>query len=58
MSQGRNHLRSLPAWWEQTLQRVKTSPFATMSEKEIGRLCEQLAEEALREEQQSASMTN
>ncbi len=56
---GRGNLRKedlpeLPAWWEQTLQRVKNSPFATMSEEEIGQLCEQLAEEAAREEQRSA----
>lgn len=48
-------LPPLPAWWENTLQRVKNSPFATMSEEEIGQLCEQLAEEAAREEQQAAS---
>lgn len=54
----KDDLPALPTWWEQTLQRVKTSPFATMSEEEIGRLCEQLAEDALREEQPSASRAN
>lgn len=54
----KDDLTPLPAWWEQTLQRVKTSPFATMSEEEVGRLCAQLAEESLREEQQSASRAN
>ena len=51
-------LPALPAWWEQTLQRVQRSPFATMSEEEVSRLCEQLAEEAFREEQPSAPRVN
>lgn len=51
-------LPPLPAWWEQTLQRVTNSPFATMSEEEVGRLCEQLAEEALRENPPSAPRPN
>ena len=51
-------LPPLPAWWEQTLQRVKGSPLAAMSEEEVGRLCEQLAEEGLREAPSSASRSN
>ncbi|MBI2504534.1 MAG: hypothetical protein HYW07_15035 [Candidatus Latescibacteria bacterium] len=51
-------LPPLPAWWEQTLQRVKDSPLAAMSEEEVGQLCEQLAEEALREDSSSAPKAN
>jgi len=42
-------LRKRPEWLKETLKRVKNSPFAQMTEKEIGQRCEELAEEVARE---------
>lgn len=39
-------LPELPEWWKQIQKEVKKSPLGKMSEKEIGQLCEELAERA------------
>ena len=47
-------LPELPEWWKKIQKEVKKSPLGKMPEKEIGRLCEELAERAARERQTSS----
>lgn len=42
-------LPELPEWWKKSIEAAKRSPLGKMSEKEIGRLCEELAERAAKE---------
>ena len=44
-------LAKLPAWLKRSLKAAKRSPLATMSEEEIGQLCEEIAQEATRKRQ-------
>jgi hypothetical protein len=41
-------LRKKPAWLKRSLSAAKRSPLARLSEEEIGQLCEEIAEEAVR----------
>lgn len=37
------NLRERPEWLKETLKRAKNSPFAQMTEEEVGQMCEELA---------------
>ncbi|MSS72730.1 MAG: hypothetical protein EXS64_14750 [Candidatus Latescibacteria bacterium] len=48
-------LPELPEWWKKIQKEVKKSPLGKMSEKEIGKLCEELAERGARKRRASVT---